>query len=77
MIKLYKARFLLYRRRIWQENIRFEALDEIYKIYMLCTAQSSTNIQRKFVQDVFYLFPALRVQIPLVPQVAENRLSVN
>ena len=35
MIKLYKARSLLYRRQIWQENIRWKALDEIYKIYML------------------------------------------
>ena len=35
MIKLYKARYLLYRRQILQENIRWKALDEIYKIYML------------------------------------------
>ena len=35
MIKLYKARSLLYRRQILQENIRWKALDEIYKIYML------------------------------------------
>ena len=34
MIKLYKARSLLYRRQILQENIRWKALDEIYKIYM-------------------------------------------
>ena len=33
MIKLYKARSLLYRRQILQENIRWKALDEIYKIY--------------------------------------------
>ena len=32
MIKLYKARSLLYRRQILQENIRWKALDEIYKI---------------------------------------------
>ena len=35
MIKLYKARSLLYRRQILQKNIRWEALDEIYKICML------------------------------------------
>ena len=35
MIKLYKARSLLYRLQILQENIRWKALDEIYKIYML------------------------------------------
>ena len=35
MIKLYKARSLLYRRQNLQENIRWKALDEIYKIYML------------------------------------------
>ena len=35
MSKLYMARSLLYRRQILQENIRWKALDEIYKIYML------------------------------------------
>ena len=35
MIKLYKARSLLYRRQILQENIRWKALDEIYKMYIL------------------------------------------
>ena len=34
MSKLYRARSLLYRRQILQENIRWKALDEIYKIYM-------------------------------------------
>jgi len=33
--KLYRARSLLYRRQILQVNIRWKALDEIYKIYML------------------------------------------
>ena len=33
MSKLYKARSLLYRRQILQENIRWKALDEIYNIY--------------------------------------------
>ena len=35
MSKLYRARSLLYRRQILQVNIRWKALDEIYKIYML------------------------------------------
>ena len=34
MSKLCKARSLLYRRQILQENICWKALDEIYKIYM-------------------------------------------
>ena len=35
MSKLYRARSLLCRRQILQVNIRWKALDEIYKIYML------------------------------------------
>ena len=35
MIKLYRARSPLYRRQILQENIRWKALDEIYKSCML------------------------------------------
>ena len=35
MSKLYRARSFLYRRQILQVNIRWKALDEIYKIYML------------------------------------------
>ena len=34
MIKLYMVRSLLYRRQILQENIRWKALGEIYKIYI-------------------------------------------
>ena len=49
MIKLYKARSLLYRRQILQENIRWKALDEIYKIYMLLH-RSDLNISDKFRQ---------------------------
>ena len=45
MIKLYKARSLLYRRQILQENIRWKALDEIYKIYMLLH-RSDLNISQ-------------------------------
>ena len=35
MSKLKSARSLLYRRQFLQVNIRWKALDEIYKIYML------------------------------------------
>ena len=46
MIKLSKARSLLYRRQILQENMRWKALDEIYKIYMLLH-RSDLNISEK------------------------------
>ena len=49
MIKLYEARTLLYRRQILQENIRWKALDEIYKIYMLLH-RSDLNISEKIVE---------------------------
>ena len=49
MIKFYKARSLLYRRQILQENIRWKALDEIYKIYMLLH-RSGLNISENFRQ---------------------------
>ena len=49
MIKLYKARSLLYRRQILQLNIRWKALDEIYKIYMLLH-RSDLNISENFRQ---------------------------
>ena len=49
MIKLYKARSLLYRRRILQENMRWKALDEIYKICMLLH-HSDLNISENFRQ---------------------------
>ena len=49
MIKLHKARSLLYRRQIVQENIRWKALDEIYKIYMLLL-RSDRNFSAKFRQ---------------------------
>ena len=35
MINLSRARSLLYRRQILQENMRWKALDEIYKIYKI------------------------------------------
>ena len=46
MIKLYKARSLMYRRQILQENIRWKALNEIYNIYMLLR-RSDRNISEK------------------------------
>ena len=50
MIKLYEARSLLYRRQILQENMRWKALDEIYKIYMLLH-RSDFNISENFRQS--------------------------
>ena len=54
MSKLYRARSLLYRRQILQENIRWKALDEIYKIYMLLH-RSDLNISEFFV-NFFRIF---------------------
>ena len=60
MIKLYGARSLLYRRQILQENIRWKALDEIYKMYMFLhrsdldtSAKFSSNFEffGKFLQS--------------------------
>ena len=51
MIKLYGARSLLYRRQILQESIRWKALDEIYKIYMLLHRSDlniSANVRQLF-----------------------------
>ena len=50
MIKLYKARSLLYRRQILQENIRWKAPDDI-SFTCYCTAQTSifqTNFVKLF-----------------------------
>ena len=49
MSKLYRARSLLYRRQILQENIRWKAPDEIYKICMLLH-RSDLNISENFRQ---------------------------
>ena len=54
MSKLYRARSLLYRRQILQENIRWKALDEIYKIYMFLH-RSDLNISEKIVK-LFRIF---------------------
>ena len=55
MIKLYNARSPLYRRQILQENIRWKAIDEIYKIYMLLHL-SDRNISENFRQFFFACF---------------------
>ena len=55
MSKLYRARSLLYRRQILQVNIRWKALDEIYKIYMLLQ-RSDLNISEIFRQIFFAIF---------------------
>ena len=55
MSKLYRARSLLYRRQILQVNIRWKALDEIYKIYMLLH-RSDLNISENFRQFFFAFF---------------------
>ena len=55
MSKLYRARSLLYRRKILQENIRWKALDEIYKMYMLLH-RSDLNISAKMCQTFFAFF---------------------
>ena len=49
MSKLYRARSLLYRRQILQQDIRWKALDQIYKIYMLLH-RSDLNISEIFRQ---------------------------
>ena len=51
MIKLYKARSLLHRRQILQQNMRWKALDEVYKIYMLLRRSglnNSENVRQTF-----------------------------
>ena len=47
------ARSRLYRRQILQENIRWKALDDIYKIYMLLH-RSDLNISEFFRQTFSY-----------------------
>lgn len=43
----YRARYRLYRNQMLQENTRWKALDEIYKIYMLLH-RSDLNISANF-----------------------------
>ena len=60
MSKLYRAGSLLYRRQILQVNIRWKALDEIYKIYMLLH-RSGLNISEKF-RQIFSQFLAKLIE---------------
>ena len=50
--KLWQTRFRLHRSQIFQENIRWKALEEIYKIYMLLH-RSDLNISEIFRQFFF------------------------
>ena len=52
MNKLYRARSLLYRRQILQVNIRWKALDEIHKIYMLLHRSDLNIFQLKSCKQV-------------------------
>ena len=61
MSKLYRARSLLYRRQILQVNIRWKALDEIYKIYMLLH-RSDLNISEIFRQIFSHLLVSRSLQ---------------
>ena len=58
MIKLCRARSLLYRRQILQVNMRLKARDEIYKIYMLLH-RSDLNILAIFIKH-FRIFQKLQ-----------------
>ena len=55
MTKLERARSLRYRRQILEENIRWKALDEIYKIYVLLH-RSDLNISENFRQTFSHFF---------------------
>ena len=50
MSKLYRARSLLYRRQILQENIRWKALDEIYKIYIYASLGEKNRIENEIMK---------------------------
>ena len=54
---MYRARSLLYRRQNLQEDIRWKALAEIYKIYMLLQ-RSDLNISeiKYFSSNFFRIF---------------------
>ena len=63
MIKLYEARSLLYRRQILQETIRWKALDDIYKIYVLLH-RSDLNISENF-RETFRIFRKILQNLPI------------
>ena len=68
MSKLYRARSFLYRRQILQQNMRWKALDEIYKIYMLLH-RSDLNILAKFRHTLkdLAMFTVWGYRVPTVP----------
>ena len=73
MIKLYRARSLLYRRQILQENIRWKALDEIYKIYMLFH-RSDLNISEKNSSTIFAFSSYALLSPELLNEKSSNQL---
>ena len=76
MSKLYTARSHLYRRQILQVNIRWKALDEIYKIYMLLH-RSDLNISEN-VRQTFSHFSAKFAKIQLkIAKFDENVFDEN
>ena len=50
MSKLYRARSLQYRRQILQANIRWKALDEIYKIYIYASLGEKNRIENEIMK---------------------------
>ena len=76
MIKLSRARSLLYRRQILQVNIRWKALDEIYKIHMFLH-RSDLTISAKCRETFSHFLRAKLVQPYLDDlQQSESRLSI-
>ena len=69
MIKLYRARSLLYRRQILQQNIRWKALDEIYKICMLLH-RSDLNISENVRQTFSHFSASFLQKIVIFPREA-------
>ena len=81
MSKLYRARSLLYRSQILQVNIRWKALDEIYKIYMLLH-RSDLNISANFRHEFLRFFPkdsylgVLRLFLRVLEVARSRRLGI-
>ena len=61
--KVKEARSRLYRRQILQVNIRWKALEEIYKIYMLLH-RSDLNISEIFRQTLSHFLAILILKTP-------------
>ena len=59
MSKIWRARSRLYRRQVLQENIRWKALDEIYKIHMFLH-RSDLNISEIFRQNFSHFWQFLQ-----------------